>query len=471
MKCILTKINCFLLCSCLIFTIVITDYKKVFAMDWVVTQVTTDIALPFLMGLLGVAYVSTDGQMGAKVNEDEFLSYAETQNIPGVNVREWLENVCKGSLDQASNVWSCFKSWVKSLAYTPVYDNSFAGVISSSTNRDFTIKAANNTSLQELYQYNFDKGVYIIKRTSSYNAIFYFFDSSFDLTFPESLVHGSSHFIFSSVDSDYVLSPWTSNFTNVTTPFSLTLGFEDDSTCSVIFQNVFDYYFFGDITIPSDLADSSYIHKVEIDDTVISNDDFDAVVTDVGSLDLLNDDAITTSIPGVLPLPWDRVGETDTAISDTLTGLIEQVQEGVLSIDDYISTLQDLIGVITVDTTSDVVIPIEKDPTTGEDVTSDDIVNENINNTSFVLGGLEKVFPFCLPFDLYNFVTILKASPVAPVINFPIYNPANGKTEIITVDFGDWEPIVILFRYIFDFLFIIGLILIGRALIGGGDKA
>lgn len=64
-------------------------------MDWVVTQVTTEVALPFLMGLLGVCYVSTDGQMNSKVNEDEFFSYAEQQNIPGVNVREWLENVCK----------------------------------------------------------------------------------------------------------------------------------------------------------------------------------------------------------------------------------------------------------------------------------------------------------------------------------------------------------------------------------------
>lgn len=80
---------------------------------------------------------------------------------------------------------------------------------------------------------------------------------------------------------------------------------------------------------------------------------------------------------------------------------------------------------------------------------------------------MEKVFPFCIPFDIYAFMTLLVADPVAPVINWPVYNPISKQNLYITVDFSEWESVVILIRYIFDFLFIIGMLLMARALIGG----
>lgn len=464
MKSVLNKINCFLLCFCLIFTIVITDYKKVSAMDWVLTQVTTEVALPFLMGLLGVCYVSTDGQMNSKVNEDEFLSYAEQQNIPGVNVREWLENVCKGTLNQASEVWTCFKNWVKNLTETSVtvtgndIMTALNSIDASLSNCTFLYDGVTPAQVQS---FEFTQGFYSVPSSgTSANqvTVIEFYPSEFEFT------SVSNRFTFSRVAEPNMSIRVSHSVTNNTLTFTSNTG----SVARSVNPNAgINYYFFG----VSSLFTAAYYHLVDLDLPQVITNDFDTVVGNLTDLDLLDDDATSTSIPGVLPLPWDQVGTSDTAISDTLAGLIEQVQEGVLSIDDYIATLQDLIGVITVDTTSDVVIPIEQDPTTGEDITSDDIVNENISNAGFVLGGLEKVFPFCLPYDLYNFVTILVAEPVAPVINFPIYNPANGQTEYIEIDFSEWQSVVTLFRYIFDFLFIIGLILISRALIGGGDKA
>lgn len=75
---------------------------------------------------------------------------------------------------------------------------------------------------------------------------------------------------------------------------------------------------------------------------------------------------------------------------------------------------------------------------------------------------LKDFFPFCIPFDIYDFLTVLAADPVAPVIEWEIPVPWLGQTYPISVDLADWEPIAVLFRT-FELLgFIIGLAIITR---------
>ena len=177
-----------------------------------------------------------------------------------------------------------------------------------------------------------------------------------------------------------------------------------------------------------------------------------------------NADTLSTD---VIPLPWENIGASDTAIEDVIDDAISKVNDGTMSLENYWEYVQNITNTYAYSIENNYLLPNEN----GEDKKADDKVKENAENGAFVLYGLEKVFPFCIPFDIYAFITLLKADPVAPVIEYPIYNPVTQENEIITIDFSEWESVVVIFRYIFDFLLIIGLLLLARPLVGaGGDS-
>lgn len=78
------------------------------------------------------------------------------------------------------------------------------------------------------------------------------------------------------------------------------------------------------------------------------------------------------------------------------------------------------------------------------------------NHNQFALGDLTKFFPFCIPFDLYDFFTLLRADPVAPVLSWEIRD-LSGQTYTLTVDLAEWDSVALLFRRLQLFLFICGL--------------
>lgn len=78
------------------------------------------------------------------------------------------------------------------------------------------------------------------------------------------------------------------------------------------------------------------------------------------------------------------------------------------------------------------------------------------NHNQFALGDLSKFFPFCIPFDLYDFFTLLNADPVAPVLSWEIQD-LSGQTYALSVDLSEWDSVAQLFRRLQLFLFICGL--------------
>lgn len=79
---------------------------------------------------------------------------------------------------------------------------------------------------------------------------------------------------------------------------------------------------------------------------------------------------------------------------------------------------------------------------------------------------LTSFFPFCIPFDLYDFLTCLNADPVAPVINWDLSLPGIG-TYPITIDLSPFDSVAQLLRRLQLLLFIIGLAVKTRDLIKG----
>ena len=79
---------------------------------------------------------------------------------------------------------------------------------------------------------------------------------------------------------------------------------------------------------------------------------------------------------------------------------------------------------------------------------------------------LKDIFPFCIPFDIYNFLKCLDAPPEAPVINWKIYAPGGGMYPI-TIDLSCFDEVAQLLRRLELLLFCVGLAIKTRDLIKG----
>lgn len=84
--------------------------------------------------------------------------------------------------------------------------------------------------------------------------------------------------------------------------------------------------------------------------------------------------------------------------------------------------------------------------------------------------SLKDLFPFCIPFDLYDIISCFKADPVAPSaeITIPVgYNGSEFTWETYTISLSDFSPVAEVVRVLEYIAFVIGLMLITRKLIEG----
>lgn len=77
---------------------------------------------------------------------------------------------------------------------------------------------------------------------------------------------------------------------------------------------------------------------------------------------------------------------------------------------------------------------------------------------------LRDFFPFCIPFDLYKFFSLLCAEPEAPVFHWEIRD-LSGNVYPIDVDLSSWDGFAAVFRHLQLLVFIIGLAMASRKFI------
>ena len=82
----------------------------------------------------------------------------------------------------------------------------------------------------------------------------------------------------------------------------------------------------------------------------------------------------------------------------------------------------------------------------------------------FALADLSKFFPFCIPFDLFDFFKLLNADPVAPEFSWTIQD-LSGQSYSLTIDLSEWDSVAQLFRRLQLFLFVCGLAAASRKFI------
>ena len=79
---------------------------------------------------------------------------------------------------------------------------------------------------------------------------------------------------------------------------------------------------------------------------------------------------------------------------------------------------------------------------------------------------LKNFFPFCIPFDLYAFLTCLNAEPEAPVISWQVPTPGGGAYPL-EIDLSAFDSVAQLLRRLQLLLFCVGLAFKTRDLIKG----
>lgn len=163
--------------------------------------------------------------------------------------------------------------------------------------------------------------------------------------------------------------------------------------------------------------------------------------------------------PGGIELPdinYDPLIQPGISLQDSTIGTLHKLSTGELSYENYLQQIK-------VDGSS--TDPIDPTPQPSEPSQDEDKWEPPTNPGKFAL-DLKEFFPFCIPFDLYDFFSCLNADPVAPVIDWAIPLPG-GSSYPITIDLSIFDPVAKILRTMELLLFCVGLAFKTRDLIRG----
>lgn len=169
-------------------------------------------------------------------------------------------------------------------------------------------------------------------------------------------------------------------------------------------------------------------------------------------------------------IPWPEDNTFGGLIGGAITGtntwtdVIDAAGVGVISRENEKDYVIDNTGVTTKEWEYATDVPgtgdIDKPGTDTGDTDAD--VSKDLSDYTFA--GLEKIFPFCLPFDLIDFIGVLDADPEAPKFSIPIKVPTSSGWGVynIDIDLSKFDSVAALLRQMETLAFVVGLIMITR---------
>lgn len=412
-------------------------------------------AIAFLLGAFGLTAASSavydnvdsiKAWGGERLHdfEDFCAESNEWSELTAEALDAWIIKTGNGVIDTASDCWTAFKAWCTSLT-TIHYSGSSDLPPYIAYASDPTVIAAFQLSYtpmsnEYLFACNISNQevVYVLlsptfHRDETYYSTFY--NKTYKLSQYERTCEHDG------IRSKYYYSEM--HLTDRNTKYS---SFFDISRDDLPLSRS---------TPPSDLMNEISAQYIFSDSPVVVSDwtIVDTGITDVydRDKDYANVDVVGTgAISGVtdVPIDWKKVGN----IADTMAGIIA----GTIGITDVLAGA----GVTVVDRESDKVI----DDTGVTDVPVTDVTVDTSQVDDYTVPGLENFFPFCLPFDLIDFINVLSAPPDAPHFEYPIrYMGKDGMQEyVIDIDLSPFNSVASLLRDMECLLFIVGLILLTR---------
>lgn len=449
------KFLIYLFCGFLTFSVVSSSYyKTVHAFEYVGGALAFEEAFKWLLATIGIT--ATAGMTDAYWDAygDDFVDYAVQNGATQNEVAEWQLKACEGILDKGSEVWDSFKDWANNLVKS---DSGSGGGGVTATYSSFS------NCFNAVKSYTVGNTVYGFGDFNCYCVFTDHIFTYFGIT-PGVYSIDGNHITCSSDNFILLRMIFDNQYRDYTAPIDQwTVAFNNnncfDNTIKSLWNMSYNNLAIG---VP-------HIYGITATGSVeTTNVNFKSVTKNITNLNVISSTGVNESDDEVA-IPYPGVSDSDnTLANDTYQDIVDKINDGTITQEQGIEQIQELLRVITYDTVTDEVVPPQKNDD-GTNKTKDEVLKDNKENTGFTLAGLENVFPFCIPFDIYAFMTLLVADPVSPEFDFPI-KTVNGHEETIHVDLEPFEPVAVVVRYVFDFLFIVGLAMLTRSLIGGGSS-
>lgn len=382
------------------------------------------------------------------------LSDPTAQAQARADIATWVENARQGTIDNSSVVWSYWKQWAGSLT-TQTIEQTTGGVgglpayAALATDPVFV-------SASQLVLNSVDPVYVIAVRSSSGDVVYYlvslssysgtYYDGYNEYTSKLSCIHKSIN------GSEYKDSPYygvefmcsqSIYLSDVESGFSSVFGISASELPYTGYASGFDqickflvnYVLPVPVVVPPDYT----LSPTGLSDVYERDHSYDNV-------GLVNPGAVAGN-PGIT-IDWGKVGD----IAGVLGGIAAGELDGTAALE--------RVGVTVVDRVTDKVV----DDTGVTDIPITDVVVDTSEFDDYTLPGLETLFPFCLPFDLIDFLNILSAPPEAPHFQIPIrYPTGSGWAEyVVDVDLSAFDSVAMILRNMELLAFIVGLILLTR---------
>lgn len=516
-KSISKRVTAILLICVITFGFTYNNYTKAYAVagEGILVAgggIAVETALGWLLAVFGftassaIVYDNRDSIIEWCSNRmNEFTDFCEnTYDKATIAVGEathWLEQLAKGTLDKASDVYKAFKAWCTELIKgrnsdiiyneNVWYDNLDSDEIKilSSSSTIYNDEYTNGEGIVcENYKYigfeNECRYLYVNLTWSSFSNIP---TTPVASVFRYTSDNNKFYMAFGtcSLDKFFVLkagfpykkiSRSIDKTTHIKVPTEIKVG------KYVVYLNFIDYHSFDNVdTAISTLKDKWIVSKINpqkiistygttrdykllaltyldylglLDSDNIFNTPTDIDVADKtqqiferdGTLDAYDIVAPVGVDDDILSIPWQNIGAYDV--------------DGVLDITDI---LDNPINVIT----DGIVVPVDtvEDKTIIDDVPIDDVIVDNTTYDDYTIKGLETVFPFCLPFDFIKFINCLSASPKAPRFEWDMdfLEDLGLQKYTIVIDLSTFNSVAEIMRKMELLAFIIGLIIATRS--------
>lgn len=207
------------------------------------------------------------------------------------------------------------------------------------------------------------------------------------------------------------------------------------------------YNYSGSGLIPMRVAGvtpSGYIDE----NSVSSNSDWNSIFL------IISDDVLGLKT-GQINIPTDQQIGTDAGIISIPTTWGRTMPQILDDVTTYVPA-GTMIGTttLTIAPTTTVEQQVDQTATNAQTISTDAEQYQTI--------GLEDVFPFCLPFDIYHFLSALAADPEAPYFEWRFYVPGICD-ETIEIDLAAFDTVAQILRTMELLAFIVGLAFVTRS--------
>lgn len=453
----------------LVCVIVSSTTYKAHAAAAVPVVVSAGEAIAYVLGILGITagagYVIDKKEEIASWGSDQIVKLKEwtKTNSDKVNawgaatsqeiessIDAWFEKLRTGTLDTASAVWDSIKAWGGSI-YDKLHASSSApdsiGAFKkiSAGRYSFIWSPGGTQSSLDVDSSVYVASIYFTKE--AYSSYFLYAISTKPFKFRATYTHNLDNLSYR--DASFKTVGGTGYYVSsyITGEFSYERSLACDLPPTICFDGK-----------KADIGGDVLAYLLGVATDVPSSD-----YTTVGGVSDIYDrdkslDNIGVAVPGIaagatdIPIDWGLVGD--------IAGTLTDVRAGVKDIADALADAK----VFPIDTTRDTVI--DSDGDLSNDKAKDDVIPAvpNVGTLDdYKLAGLEKVFPFCIPFDLIAFLGCLSAAPEAPAFDWVFPLPGkDGKEYTLHVDLSPWEPVAKIARTMETLAFCIGLVMITR---------